>query len=80
MYKIKCDWYVNLHKSNATYNLQEKDIWLMVLDGKLDDNVYLPPEKREKLNVFAEKLWFEIDQRVKELNERVEQAKKKRTY
>lgn len=38
MYKLKTDWYFAMSKKrSANFSTQEKDLWALVLDGKLDD-------------------------------------------
>lgn len=38
MYKMKCDWYVQRAKAQSELvGAPEKDLWALVLDGKLDD-------------------------------------------
>jgi RNA ligase len=77
MYKIKSEWYINLHKGNRTYNMSEKDIWAMIIDGELDDTVYIPADKRERLNEFAKELLLALNRTARGIEAVVENAKKR---
>lgn len=57
----RSEWYVHKHKNNRSYNLSEKDVWALILDGQLDDNTtFLPPEKKERMQQFAADLFRNI--------------------
>lgn len=52
MLKLKCDWYVQIHKAKEKI-LQDRNIVELILDGKLDDVMaHLPKEDRDRLIVF----------------------------
>lgn len=52
MIKLKCDWYVQIHKAKEAI-LQDRNIVELILDGKLDDvKAHLPQEDRDRLTVF----------------------------
>ncbi len=52
MLKLKCDWYVQIHKAKEKI-LQDRNIVELILDGKLDDvKAHLPQEDRDRLTVF----------------------------
>ena len=52
MLKLKCDWYVQIHKAKEKI-LQDRNIVELILDDKLDDVMaHLPKEDRDRLIVF----------------------------
>jgi RNA ligase len=52
MLKLKCDWYVQIHKAKEKI-LQDRNIVELILDDKLDDvKAHLPQEDRDRLTVF----------------------------
>lgn len=52
MLKLKCDWYVQIHKAKEKI-LQDRNIVELILDGKIDDvKAHLPQEDRNRLTVF----------------------------
>lgn len=52
MIKLKCDWYVQIHKAKEKI-LQDRNIVELILDEKLDDvKAHLPQEDRDRLTVF----------------------------
>jgi RNA ligase len=52
MLKLKCDWYVQIHKAKEKI-LQDRNIVELILDGKLDDvKAHLPQEDRDRLTLF----------------------------
>jgi len=52
MLKLKCDWYVQIHKAKEKI-LQDRNIVELILDGKLDDvKAHLPQEDRDRLTRF----------------------------
>jgi RNA ligase len=52
MLKLKCDWYVQIHKAKEAI-LQDRNIVELILDCKLDDVMaHLPAEDRDRLIVF----------------------------
>ena len=52
MLKLKCDWYVQIHKAKEKI-LQDRNIVELILDNKLDDvKAHLPQEDRDRLTVF----------------------------
>ena len=52
MIKLKCDWYVQIHKAKEKI-LQDRNIVELILDDKLDDvKAHLPPEDRDRLTQF----------------------------
>jgi RNA ligase len=52
MLKLKCDWYVQIHKAKEKI-LQDRNIVELILDCKLDDVMaHLPAEDRDRLIVF----------------------------
>ena len=52
MLKLKCDWYVQIHKAKEKI-LQDRNIVELILDDKLDDvKAHLPQEDRDRLTRF----------------------------
>lgn len=52
MIKLKCDWYVQIHKAKEAI-LQDRNIVELILDEKLDDiKAHLPAEDRDRLTQF----------------------------
>lgn len=52
MLKLKCDWYVQIHRAKEKI-LQDRNIVELILDEKLDDvKAHLPQEDRDRLTVF----------------------------
>lgn len=52
MVKLKCDWYVQIHKAKEAI-LQDRNIVEIILDEKWDDvKAHLPTEDRERLTQF----------------------------
>lgn len=52
MLKLKCDWYVQIHKAKEAI-LQDRNIVELILDDKLDDiKAHLPAEDRDHLTLF----------------------------
>ena len=52
MIKLKCDWYVQIHKAKEAI-LQDRNIVELILDDKLDDvKAHLPQEDRDRLTAF----------------------------
>jgi hypothetical protein len=78
MYKIKTKYYYEVHKSkqHIQWNaLSEGHVWLLVMENKLDD--VLPvldlEETRQALREFSTRLWHAIDEKVKWLQEVVQE-------
>ena len=60
MIKLKCDWYVQIHKAKEAI-LQDRNIVELILDNKLDDiKAHLPTEDRDRLTYFE----FQINSRI----------------
>jgi RNA ligase len=60
MIKLKCDWYVQIHKAKEAI-LQDRNIVELILDEKLDDiKAHLPAEDRDRLTYFE----FQINSRI----------------
>jgi RNA ligase len=56
MLKLKCHWYLQIHKAKEAI-LQDRNIVELILDDKLDDvKAHLPAEDRERLSRFEEQL------------------------
>jgi RNA ligase len=52
MLKLKCDWYIQIHKAKEAI-LQDRNIVELILDEKLDDvKAHLPAEDRDRLTQF----------------------------
>jgi RNA ligase len=56
MIKLKCDWYVQIHKAKEAI-LQDRNIVALILDEKLDDiKAHLPAEDRDRLSQFESQI------------------------
>jgi RNA ligase len=56
MAKLKCDWYVQIHKAKEKI-LQDRNIVELILDEKLDDvKAHLPAEDRDRLTQFESEI------------------------
>jgi RNA ligase len=52
MLKLKCHWYLQIHKAKEAI-LQDRNIVELILDNKLDDvKAHLPAEDRDRLSQF----------------------------
>ena len=52
MLKLKCHWYLQIHKAKEAI-LQDRNIVELILDDKLDDvKAHLPQEDRDRLTAF----------------------------
>ena len=64
MLKLKCDWYVQIHKAKEKI-LQDRNIVELILDQKLDDvKAHLPVEDCERLSQFEYEINLDIGDRV----------------
>ena len=64
MVKLKCDWYVQIHKAKERI-LQDRHIVELILDQKLDDvKPHLPIEDRDRLTRFESNFWTAVARRV----------------
>jgi RNA ligase len=64
MLKLKCDWYVQIHKAKEKI-LQDRNIVELILDQKLDDvKAHLPVEDCERLSWFEYEINLDIGDRV----------------
>ena len=60
MLKLKCHWYLQIHKAKEAI-LQDRNIVELILDDKLDDvKAHLPQEDRDRLTVFEDDFCFVI--------------------
>jgi RNA ligase len=82
MFKIKCNWYIDLHKckSMVKFNsLNEGNVWELVIDGRIDD--VLPTmnndDERGKLQVFNDALLDAIEVKRTMISDRVDEARSK---
>ncbi|EFC38139.1 predicted protein [Naegleria gruberi] len=69
MYKIKSDWYLNIHKTNEmliTESMREGRIWFMIFDNKLDD--VLPHvhslDHKARLEEFNDKVLYHLNRTI----------------
>ena len=68
MLKVKADVYVTLHRAVSQLQ-QEKDVWRLVLEDKVDDlKAILAEEMRDHLDDFQESLIKEVDRITYEIN------------
>jgi hypothetical protein len=60
MLKLKCHWYLQIHKAKEKI-LQDRNIVELILDDKLDDvKAHLPQEDRDRLTLFEGELNWSI--------------------
>ncbi len=53
-FKIKTDWYFERAKKLTNFSFQEKDLWRVAIEGRLDDmSSSLGEHRMEKLNQFS---------------------------
>jgi hypothetical protein len=82
-YKIKCDWYRNLHKNGPKLmfgNIKEAQLWIYIINNELDDLTAILANDnplRSKLEEYAELLWSSINKEAKKLQNIVEKAELK---
>jgi len=63
MLKLKCHWYLQIHKAKEAI-LQDRNIVELILDDKLDDiKAHLPAEDRDRLTQFESNIHFDIASR-----------------
>lgn len=56
MLKLKCHWYLQIHKAKEAI-LQDRNIVELILDDKLDDiKAHLPAEDRDRLTYFESRI------------------------
>lgn len=56
MVKVKNEWYCQLHRTKSLM-AQEKDVWLLVLNSKVDDaKPFMTDDEREQIDNFSTKL------------------------
>lgn len=61
MLKIKADVYLTLHKAVSQLS-QEKDVWQLVVEDKIDDlKAILPEDQRKRLEKFETAFWAKFD-------------------
>ena len=64
MLKLKCHWYLQIHKAKEAI-LQDRNIVELILDEKLDDvKAHLPAEDRDRLTQFENTINYDIARRV----------------
>jgi RNA ligase len=69
MLKLKCDWYVQIHKAKEAI-LQDRNIVELILDDKLDDiKAHLPAEDRDRLTYFESQINSRIIDRAAHLSD-----------
>jgi RNA ligase len=60
MLKLKCHWYLQIHKAKEAI-LQDRNIVELILDEKLDDiKAHLPAEDRDRLSQFENDFNVEV--------------------
>lgn len=67
IYKIKTDWYFSQSKAHLALPTSERELWLMILNQKVDDiRPSLTPEVSKVLDSFIQKLYDELEKISKE--------------
>ena len=65
MLKLKCHWYIQIHKAKEAI-LQDRNIVELILEEHLDDvKAHLPAEDRDRLTQFESNFWFDVARRVR---------------
>lgn len=65
MLKLKCHWYIQIHKAKEAI-LQDRNIVELILEEHLDDvKAHLPAEDRDRLTQFESTINFDIARRVR---------------
>ncbi len=76
MVKIKCDWYLALHKTKDAVR-QEKDVLALILDDQVDDLLpLLSDEDKTKVLVFQDLVWTAINNVARHYNNNVMAAQR----
>lgn len=71
MLKLKCHWYLQIHKAKEAI-LQDRNIVELILDEKLDDvKAHLPQEDRDRLTYFESQINSRILDRAAHLSDAV---------
>ena len=72
MLKLKCHWYLQIHKAKEAI-LQDRNIVELILEEKLDDvKAHLPAEDRDRLTQFESNIHFDIARRVRLIGMKLE--------
>lgn len=67
MYKVKGEWYVQIHKTKELLQW-EKDVWSLILNNNVDDvKSFMEEADKDKLDEFAELLTKALDEKADEL-------------
>jgi len=77
MFKMKSEWYFERSKKQAGAGMgsHEKDVWLLILENKLDDiAIAIGPKTRERMDAFAEQLFCAISASARKIATVVEDA------
>lgn len=78
MVKLKCHWYVQIHKAKEAI-LQDRNIVELILEDKLDDvKAHLPEEDRDRIAEFEGDINEELFQIFKAVEEHLEEIKIKK--
>ena len=65
MLKLKCHWYIQIHKAKEAI-LQDRNIVELILEEHLDDvKVHLPAEDRDRLTIFEHEINKAINERAR---------------
>jgi RNA ligase len=71
MIKLKCDWYVQIHKAKEAI-LQDRNIVEIILNEKLDDvKAHLPAEDRDRLTQFENDFNLSVIEWIDYINSRL---------
>jgi RNA ligase len=80
MFKIKCDWYIDLHrcKSHLKWNsLSESHVWDLIFENRIDDTIATldTEEEKKKLQSFNDIVLTSIEKKSEELKKFVDEKK-----
>lgn len=75
-YKIKSDWYFERSRQDKRLPSQEKEIWLLILDNKMDDLMpFLNTEMRNRIDKFTQDLYQALETTAKQMQQQVAATK-----
>lgn len=68
MVKLKCEWYLKLHKNKEALRF-EKDVVSLIVENKTDDiKPFLSDVDKKRLEDYEQKFWAGFDETLKQIN------------
>eukprot|EP01080_Neovahlkampfia_damariscottae_P005862 gene5862-9690_t len=82
MYKIKSDWYIDIHKCKSFLkfnSLNENHVWGLIFDSRVDDTLSTlnSNEERHQLQEFNDQVWNIVEKKAKKIQNIVKEGKEK---